>query len=123
MPAQGRLESGDRAHFQSEAGDWVFFAEESAELGARACAARDAQAAWLRTHLSPSPSRATPTIGGAPTTTSKYRKSAPRTAARRYATLRTGAASSCRIPLNTRDLPAGRRLVHLSVIEKRRAGA
>ena len=40
------------AEFQSEAGDRVFFAEGSAELGTRARAALDAQAAWLRAHPS-----------------------------------------------------------------------
>jgi outer membrane protein OmpA-like peptidoglycan-associated protein len=40
------------AEFQSEAGDRVFFAEGSAELGARARVALDAQAAWLRAHPS-----------------------------------------------------------------------
>jgi outer membrane protein OmpA-like peptidoglycan-associated protein len=38
------------ADFQSQAGDRVFFAEGSADLGARAGAALDAQAAWLLQH-------------------------------------------------------------------------
>jgi outer membrane protein OmpA-like peptidoglycan-associated protein len=38
---------GMLADFQSQAGDRVFFAEGSADLGARARAALDAQAAWL----------------------------------------------------------------------------
>jgi peptidoglycan-associated lipoprotein len=44
-PAEGIV-----ADFRSEAGDRVFFAEGSAALGARAGAALDAQAAWLRKH-------------------------------------------------------------------------
>jgi peptidoglycan-associated lipoprotein len=58
LPARGEGEermrpgAGVVAAFQSEAGDRVFFAEGSAELGARAIAALDAQAAWLRAHPS-----------------------------------------------------------------------
>lgn len=38
------------AAFQTEAGDRVFFSEDSAELGTRARAAIEAQAAWLLRH-------------------------------------------------------------------------
>ena len=46
------LPQGVAAEFQNRAGDRVFFAESSAELGARALAAIDAQAAWLLQHPS-----------------------------------------------------------------------
>ena len=58
LPAWGEGEertgpgAGVVAAFQSEAGDRVFFADGSAELGARARVALDAQAAWLRAHPS-----------------------------------------------------------------------
>ena len=38
------------AEFQAEVGDRVFFSEGSAELGARARSALEAQAAWLKRH-------------------------------------------------------------------------
>jgi peptidoglycan-associated lipoprotein len=41
---------GSAAEFQAQVGDRVFFSEGSAELGARARAALEAQAAWLRRH-------------------------------------------------------------------------
>jgi peptidoglycan-associated lipoprotein len=61
MPLAASAEDGERmnlgvlqgaADFQSQAGDRVFFAESSVELGARARAALDAQAAWLLAHPS-----------------------------------------------------------------------
>jgi len=39
---------GPSAEFQSQVGDRVFFSEGSAEIGARARAALEAQAAWLK---------------------------------------------------------------------------
>jgi peptidoglycan-associated lipoprotein len=42
--------AGAAAEFQTQAGDRVFFADGSAELGARARAALAAQAAWLSRH-------------------------------------------------------------------------
>jgi outer membrane protein OmpA-like peptidoglycan-associated protein len=59
LPARGegdeRMQLGGLGivdEFRTEAGDRVFFPEGSAELGARARAALDAQAAWLRVHPS-----------------------------------------------------------------------
>jgi peptidoglycan-associated lipoprotein len=43
---------GSAAEFQGQVGDRVFFSEGSAELGARARAALEAQAAWLVRHPS-----------------------------------------------------------------------
>jgi peptidoglycan-associated lipoprotein len=40
------------AEFQTQVGDRVFFSEGSAELGARARAALEAQATWLKRHTS-----------------------------------------------------------------------
>jgi len=51
--AQDRMQLGapvGAAEFQSEVGDRVFFSESSAELGARARKALEAQAAWLLRH-------------------------------------------------------------------------
>jgi peptidoglycan-associated lipoprotein len=42
--------AGSPAEFQSQVGDRVFFSEGSADLGARARAALEAQAAWLIRH-------------------------------------------------------------------------
>jgi peptidoglycan-associated lipoprotein len=42
---------GAAAEFQSQVGDRVFFSEGSAELGARARTALEAQAAWLKRNL------------------------------------------------------------------------
>ena len=44
------LRHGRAAEFQSQVGDRVFFSEGSAELGARARTALEAQAAWLKRH-------------------------------------------------------------------------
>jgi outer membrane protein OmpA-like peptidoglycan-associated protein len=41
---------GAAAEFQAQVGDRVFFSEGSAELGARARAALEAQATWLKRH-------------------------------------------------------------------------
>jgi peptidoglycan-associated lipoprotein len=41
---------GSAAEFQAQVGDRVFFSEGSAELGTRARAALEAQAAWLKRH-------------------------------------------------------------------------
>ena len=41
---------GPAAEFQAQVGDRVFFSEGSAELGARARTALEAQAAWLKRH-------------------------------------------------------------------------
>ena len=41
---------GAAAEFQAQVGDRVFFSEGSAELGARARTALEAQAAWLKRH-------------------------------------------------------------------------
>jgi len=52
--AQERMQLGvplnAAAEFQGQVGDRVFFSEGSAELGARARAALEAQAAWLKRH-------------------------------------------------------------------------
>jgi peptidoglycan-associated lipoprotein len=52
--AQERMQLGTPAsaavEFQTQVGDRVFFSEGSAELGSRARAALEAQAAWLKRH-------------------------------------------------------------------------